>query len=101
MLVITSLLFLWCAPGCGGCGGGTDSETSTESEGDLPGAPTATVPEGTTVGTNIVTSDNFTVLVRTGATSFKGASGGSGTRISDPFFEAGIDEAVRRGTSDR
>lgn len=57
----------------------------------LPGAPTISTI-GISSGAGIVTSEHLTVLVQTGAVSYRGSARGQYFEIADPFVESGINE---------
>ena len=82
-----------------GCGSGLHSgfavlsESESDSIGGLPGSPTTPIASsGAGAGSTIVSSANLTVLVRTSSTTISGAAEGGGLRVSDPFFEAGMNQ---------
>lgn len=47
-------------------------------------------------GAGVVSTDNITVLIRTGATSFRGGLEGENIDIVDPFIQSGVNEVFER-----
>ncbi len=77
-------------------GGCLSSGIRTASQGVASSPTESYVASGSGSGAGVVSTDNITVLVRTGATSFRGGIEGRDLDVVDPFLQSGINEVFER-----